>query len=100
MVTKLPCGGGEGAAHSSVVAFHGLFPTFLPNQMLWKKLKMNGICASPSSHAETDMNTFQWSAGATVSLYARPPSNPRRCMPAMPSRNIGKKMPLMKTNEQ
>ena len=35
---KLPCGGGEGAVHSRVVASHGLVFTFSPLKMLQKKL--------------------------------------------------------------
>src|ERR1044072_6067442 len=42
-VAKLPCGGGEGAAHSMVVACHGFWSVFSPCRMLQKKLKMNGI---------------------------------------------------------
>ena len=42
-VMKFPCGGGEGAVHSSVVASHGLSFTFSPCLMLQKKLMMNGI---------------------------------------------------------
>ena len=37
-VAKLPCGGGDGACHSMVVACHGLSSTFSPFLMLWKKL--------------------------------------------------------------
>src|SRR5215471_18786710 len=33
-VRKLPCPGGDGADHSSVVASHGLSLTFFPAQML------------------------------------------------------------------
>src|SRR6266446_4465671 len=43
VIRKFPCGGGEGAVHSSVVASHGLSLTFLPCLMLQKKLMMNGI---------------------------------------------------------
>src|SRR5689334_714360 len=42
-VRKLPCPGGDGADHSSVVASHGLMPTAAPHLMLLKKLMMNGI---------------------------------------------------------
>src|SRR4051812_40020780 len=59
-VVKLPCGGGEGAAHSRVVASQGLSPTFSPCLMLRKKLKMKGIWEIARPHAENDMNTFQW----------------------------------------
>ena len=48
IVAKLPCGGGVGVCHSSVVACHGLSEsTFWPFLMLQKKLMMNGICARP-----------------------------------------------------
>src|SRR5437762_13051169 len=43
VVRKLPCGGGEGAVHSSVVASHGLSFTFSPCLMLQKNLMMKGI---------------------------------------------------------
>src|SRR5436309_13019168 len=39
-VRKLPWPGGDGAAHSSVVASHGLRSTALPHLMLMKKLTM------------------------------------------------------------
>jgi hypothetical protein len=47
----LPCGGGEGAAHSIVVACHGFSPVFSPFQMLQKKLKMKGIWKIARIHA-------------------------------------------------
>src|SRR5918996_5858253 len=56
---KLPCGGGEGAAHSIVVASHGLSPTCCPFQMLQKKLKMKGIWKSAIIHAPHDETTFR-----------------------------------------
>src|SRR5436190_13036886 len=62
-VMKLPCGGGEGAAHSRVVACHGFSSTFLPCLMLQKKLTMNGICAIASPQAEYDMKRFQCRTG-------------------------------------
>src|SRR5262245_44955835 len=61
--SKLPCGGGDGAAHSSVVASHGFAPTFFPFFRLMKKLMMNGICATASIQAPHDETTFQCSAG-------------------------------------
>src|SRR5207245_10620561 len=60
VVTKFPCGGGEGAVHSSVVASHGLSFTFLPCLMLQKKLMMNGICAKPIIHAAHEIGVFHW----------------------------------------
>jgi hypothetical protein len=54
---KLPCGGGEGAAHSIVVASHGLSPIFAPFQMLQKKLKMKGIWKIARIHAPHDEMT-------------------------------------------
>src|SRR5262245_58351799 len=56
---KLPCGGGEGAAHSMVVASHGLSPAGLPFHALQKKLTMNGIWNSPSIQAPIEETTFQ-----------------------------------------
>src|SRR5436853_5614957 len=53
-LSKLPCGGGVGVCHSSVVAPHGLSPTFLPLNMLTKKLIMKGICDSPRHQAATE----------------------------------------------
>jgi hypothetical protein len=58
VVTKFPCGGGEGAVHSSVVASHGLSFTFLPCLMLQKKLMMNGICARPMVQAAHEIGVF------------------------------------------
>src|SRR5688572_33451380 len=65
--TKLPCGGGEGAAHSIVVACQTLSSAFSPFQMLEKKLKMKGIWKSPSAHAPQDDTTFQWRIGSAKS---------------------------------
>src|SRR5262245_56045647 len=56
---KFPCGGGDGADHSIVVASHGLSPTFCPFRMLQKKLKMKGIWKSARIHAPQDETTFQ-----------------------------------------
>src|SRR5215212_4201616 len=58
VVRKFPCGGGEGAVHSSVVASHGLSFTFLPCLMLQKKLMMKGIWASPIVHAAQEIGLF------------------------------------------
>src|SRR5262249_28367581 len=62
-VTKLPCGGGDGAAHASVGASHGLSPTFWPWRMLQKKLKMNGSWKSAMIHAPHEEMTFRCSTG-------------------------------------
>src|SRR6516164_10609910 len=48
---KLPCGGGDGADHSSVVASQGLRSTALPHLMLMKKLTMKKSCARPRPQA-------------------------------------------------
>src|SRR5665213_3667213 len=50
-VSKLPCPGGDGADHSSVVASHGFLPTFWPPLMLQKKLMMKKIWKNPRPHA-------------------------------------------------
>src|SRR5438093_13265595 len=50
-VRKFPCGGGDGAAHSSVVASHGFRSTALPHLMLMKKLTMKNSWNRPSPHA-------------------------------------------------
>src|SRR5436190_17026466 len=42
-VRKLPCPGGDGAAHSSVVPSHGFRSTAFPHLMLMKKLTMKKI---------------------------------------------------------
>src|SRR4051794_41480296 len=47
---KLPCPGGDGADHSSVVASHGFRSTAVPHRMLMKKFTMKKICASPRPH--------------------------------------------------
>src|SRR5262245_25247299 len=60
---KLPCGGGDGADHSIVVACHGFSPTFSPFRMLQKKLKMKGSWKSASVHAPHDETTFQCMVG-------------------------------------
>src|SRR5690606_39859259 len=41
IVSKLPCGGGEAATHSSVFAFHGLRSAVRPRSILLTKLKRN-----------------------------------------------------------
>src|SRR5258706_8840075 len=58
-VVKLPCGGGVGVAHSSVVACHGLSSAFLPANMLQKKLMMNGSWNNAKHHAETEIIRFR-----------------------------------------
>ena len=94
----MPCGGGEGADHSIVVACHTLSSAFSPFQMLQKKLKMKGIWKSPSIHAPQDETTFQWRIGCAKS-YVAPPSNSRRETPAIPTMNIGMKTMFMQTSE-
>src|SRR5204863_10072351 len=90
---KFPCGGGDVAVHSSVVASHGLSFTFLPCLMLQKKLMMKGICASPMIHAAQEIGLFHSKPvnPQTVCAFARvhpcPPSYQRRCIPAMPCKN-------------
>src|SRR5262249_19614814 len=60
---KFPCGGGDGAAHSIVVASHGLSPHFSPCLMLQKKFQMNGSWKSAMIHAPHDEMTFRCSTG-------------------------------------
>src|SRR5471030_1672401 len=72
-VRKLPCPGGDGADHSSVVASHGLLPTGLPHLMLEKKLMMNGIWKSPRLHDAKPITTFHFSRCA-LCAYCAPPS--------------------------
>src|SRR4051812_42438435 len=62
-VRKLPCGGGEGDAHSIVVACHGFPSVFSPFQMLQKKLKMKGIWKIARIQAPHDEMTFRWRTG-------------------------------------
>src|SRR5437762_12594749 len=57
-VRKLPCPGGDGADHSSVVASHGLRSTALPHLRLPKKLTMNGIWNSPRLQAAIPITRF------------------------------------------
>src|SRR6476661_3204602 len=47
-VRKLPCPGGEGADHSSVVVSQGFLSTAFPHLMLMKKLMMKNNWNSPS----------------------------------------------------
>src|SRR4029453_5745946 len=61
--TKLPCGGGEGAVHSIVVACHGFCSAFSPFLRLQKKLKMKGIWKIARIHAPHDETTFQCMVG-------------------------------------
>src|SRR3954469_7716895 len=49
-VRKLPCPGGDGADHSSVVASHGFLSTALPHLMLMKKFTMKNNWNSPRPH--------------------------------------------------
>src|SRR5262245_16711214 len=63
-VRKLPCPGGEGADHSSVVASHGFLSVALPHFRLPKKLMMNGIWKRPRPHAANPITTFHLSVSA------------------------------------
>src|SRR5713101_5492000 len=98
-----PSGGDVVAAHSMVVACHGLSSTFfLPRQAaktFAKKLRMNGTWNASSPIAEIDMNGFVCSAITFAWAYWMPPSYSRRDTPASPCRNIGKKTPLMQRND-
>src|SRR5262252_6001262 len=72
-VRKLPCPGGDGADHSSVVASHGFLSTSAPHLMLMKKLMMNGIWNSPSVHAAIPMIRLYFSS-SLLWAYCMPPS--------------------------
>src|SRR5204863_8313246 len=103
-MTKFPCGGGEGAVHSSVVASHGLSFTFLPCLMLQKKLMMNGICAIPMIHAAHEMGVFHWNpvrpqTCSPESVQPWPPSYQPPCIPSIPWRNIGRKTQFTQIND-
>src|SRR3954470_18421528 len=63
-VRKLPCPGGDGAAHSSVVASHGFLSVAAPNFRLLKKLMMKGIWKRPNPHAAKPITTFHFSVSA------------------------------------
>src|SRR5262249_25746552 len=66
---KLPCAGGQGAVHSSVVAFHALRSVArLPAKMLKKKLNRKISGAEPKTKAEIVMNTFTGCCG-TRNMY-------------------------------
>src|SRR5262245_8262306 len=97
-VRKLPCPGGDGADHSSVVASHGFLSTTLPHLMLERKLMMNGSWNSPSVQAAIPITTFHFSSDA-LCAYCMPPSYIRRFMPPRPWINIGKNTMLMQMNE-
>src|SRR5437867_6313048 len=97
-VTKLPCPGGDGADHSSVVASHGFLSTTLPHFRLEKKLMMNGSWKSPRPHAAKPITRFHFSSPA-LCPYCRPPSYMRRFMPPRPWMNIGMNTVLMHTND-
>src|SRR5712692_1749404 len=98
-VRKLPCPGGDGADHSSVVASHGLRSTALPHLMLLKKLMMNGIWNSPRLHAAIPITTFSLSGRPALCVYSAPPSYIRRFIPARPWMNIGMNTMLMQMND-
>src|SRR5882724_235405 len=97
-VRKLPCPGGDGADHSSVVASHGFLSTALPHLMLLKKLMMNGIWHKPSVQAAIPMTMFHFSRPA-LCAYIAPPSYIRRFMPPSPWMNIGMNTRLMQMND-
>jgi hypothetical protein len=63
----LPWGGGEGAAHSIVVASHTLSSAFSPFHMLQKKLKMKGIWKRAMIHAPHEETTFHCMVGCAKS---------------------------------
>src|SRR3954453_6508848 len=97
---KFPCGGGEGAVHSNVGASHGLSLTFSPRQMLQKKLMINGSCARPMIHPAHEIGWFHWKPVnpqmcSLETVHPCPPSYQRRCIPAIPCKNIGRKITFM-----
>src|SRR3954464_11149295 len=97
-VRKLPCPGGDGADHSSVVASHGLRSTSAPHLMLLKKLKMHGSWKRPRPHAAKPIAMLYFSSPA-LCAYCMPPAYMRRFMPPRPCMNIGMKTPVMQMNE-
>src|SRR5689334_15073463 len=97
-VRKLPCPGGDGADHSSVVASQGFLSTSAPHLMLLKKLTMNGIWKRPSPQAAKPIAMLYFSRPA-LCTYCAPPSYIRRFMPPRPWMNIGMKTPLMQMND-
>src|SRR5213594_2280621 len=56
---KLPCGGGVGVSHSTVVACHGFSGVFLPRQRVQKKLMINGSCARQRKQAAIETYLFR-----------------------------------------
>src|SRR5438105_14539602 len=103
-MTKLQCGGGDGAVHSKVVASHGLSFTFFPCLMLQKKLIMNGIWASPIIHAAQEIGVFHWKPvrpqmWSAPTAHPWPPSYQRRCIPPMPCKNIERKITFIQMSE-
>src|SRR5207253_9731963 len=95
-VTKFPCGGGEGAVHSNVVASHGLSFTFSPCLMLQKKLMMKGIWARPIIQAAHEMGVFHSNpvnpqmVCSFEAFHPCSPSYQRRCIPAIPCKNVAR----------
>src|SRR3989442_14545144 len=79
-VRKLPCPGGDGADHSSVVASHGFLSTSAPHLMLPRKLTMNGSWNKPRLHAAIPMMRLYFSS-SLLCAYCMPPSYIRRFMP-------------------
>ncbi|MND02497.1 hypothetical protein D3C83_218920 [compost metagenome] len=65
--TKLPCGGGVGVSHSSVLASQGFPAPDFPANMLQTKLKRNTNWLKPRQMALMVMNTLM---GCTPSRKA------------------------------
>src|SRR6266576_304906 len=104
VLAKFPCGGGEGAVHSRVVASQGLSFTFFPCFMLQKKLIMNGIWAKPMTQAAIEIGVFHSNplkpqTFSPARVQPCPPSYQRRCMPSIPCRNIGRKITFMQISD-
>src|SRR3990170_4679120 len=57
------CGGGDGAVHSSVVAFHGFSGALGPAKSDQKKLITNGSCERPRPMAPIVISTFHHCRG-------------------------------------
>src|SRR4051812_41170929 len=97
-LVKFSWGGGEAAAHSTVVASQGLsFSIFFPFFQLIAILIKNGICAIASAQAHDDISTFK--GCVTLPCAYTVWSYKRRETPVIPMNNIGMKIPLMKRIE-
>ena len=59
--------GGDGAAHSSVVACHGFAAVGTRFEMLQKKLKMKGSWKNVRIDAPHEDTTFRWRIGCAKS---------------------------------